>query len=136
MARTKMAVLLPLVIALNPISRPFAAWLPFFGVLTYKGWRTGRTYRTPINVFRRGDRYVFFLTYGSDVQWVKNVQAAGECSIRTLGREVRLVDPELIVDPDRRLDPLPVRIAGRVWGVTVFLRLRAAPAAARLGEIV
>ena len=101
-----------------------AAWLPFFGVLTYRGRRTGRTYRTPINVFRRGDRYVFFLTYGSDVHWVKNVRAAGECSIRMLGREVRLVDPELIVDPTRRLVPLPVRIVGRLIGVTEFLQMR------------
>jgi len=124
MARTRMAFLLPVVIALNPISRLIAAWLPFFGVLTYRGRRTGRTYRTPINVFRRGDRYVFFLTYGSDVHWVKNVRAAGECSIRMLGREVRLVDPELIVDPTRRLVPLPVRIVGRLIGVTEFLQMR------------
>ena len=119
-----MAFLLPVVIALNPISRLIAARLPFFGVLTYRGRRTGRTYRTPINVFRRGDRYVFFLTYGSDVQWVKNVRAAGGCSIRMLRREVRLVDPELIVDPTRRLVPLPVRIVGRLIGVTEFLQMR------------
>ena len=123
-----MAVLPPVVIALNPISRPFAAWLPFFGVLTNTGRRTGETYRTPINVFRRNDRYVFFLTYGSDVQWVKNVLAAGGCSLRTLGRDQRLVDPKLIVDPTRRLVPRPVRTVGRLMGVTEFLQMRAAPA--------
>jgi Domain of unknown function (DUF385). len=59
----------------NPITRPVAKRLPSFAVLTHRGRKTGRTYRTPINVFRRGNDYFFFLTYGSDVQWVKNVLA-------------------------------------------------------------
>src|SRR5262249_5887957 len=64
----------------NPVARRVAGKLPGFGVLTYRGRKTGRTYQTPINVFRRGDVYFFFLTYGSDAQWVKNVIAAGSCS--------------------------------------------------------
>ena len=49
---------------------------------------------------RRGTDYYFFLTYGSDVQWVKNVFATGSCSIETRGRVVELVQPELITHPD------------------------------------
>jgi hypothetical protein len=60
----------------------------------HRGCKTGRTYRTPINVFRRGNDYFFFLTYGSDVQWVKNILATGSCSIETGGRVVELVEPE------------------------------------------
>ena len=56
----------------NPITRPVAKKLPTFAILTHRA--SGRTYRTPINVFRRGDEYFFFLTYGSDVQWVKNIR--------------------------------------------------------------
>ena len=111
----------------DPISRPFAAWLPFFGALTYAGRRTGRTYRTPINVFLRKDRYVFFLTYGSDVQWVKNVLAAGGCSIRTLGRDQRLVDPELIVDPTRRVVPRPCGPSAASWVSPSFSRCERLP---------
>jgi hypothetical protein len=44
----------------------------------------------------RGDDYFFFLTYGSDIEWVKNVLAAGWCSIETRGRVVELVELELI----------------------------------------
>ena len=36
-----------------------------------------------------GDHYVFVLTYGSDAQWVKNVIAAGGCSIRIRGHDTR-----------------------------------------------
>ena len=109
----------------NPVTRLFAGWLPGFAILTHVGRRSGRTYSTPINVFRRGDHYLFALTYGSDVDWLKNVLAAGECEIRTGGRVVKLVDPELIVDPELRLMPWAVRtflvVADRV---TKVLRLR------------
>lgn len=115
---------------LNPFIRPLAGWFPYFGVLTHRGRTTGRTYRTPVNAFLRGDRYLFFLTYGADVHWVKNVLAAGNCSLRTRKRDVTLVEPELITDPELRLAPRVVRfIEGRA-GVTEVLRLRIDPSEA------
>jgi deazaflavin-dependent oxidoreductase (nitroreductase family) len=112
----------------NPVTRLFAGRAPGFGLLSYRGRSSGKHYETPINVWPRGDDYVFALTYGSDVQWVKNVLAAGECDIVVRGRRVHLVDPELIVDPTRRLWPGPsaLRIVGRFGRVTEFLRMRAA----------
>jgi deazaflavin-dependent oxidoreductase (nitroreductase family) len=112
---------------INPITRLFAGRLPGFGVLTYRGRRSGNTYSTPVNVFRRDGDYIFFLTYGSDTNWVKNVLASGECWIRTGGRQVRLTRPEIIVDPARSLFPAPVRFVGRLAKVTEFLRMRLAP---------
>ena len=111
---------------LNPITRPLARRLPSFAILTHRGRTSGRTYRTPINVFRRGDAYIFLLTYGSDVQWVKNVLASGSCSIETRGRVVKLVEPELITDPELRLaPPLPRFVERHVAGVTQYVRMRA-----------
>jgi len=111
---------------LNPITRPLARRLPSFAILTHRGRTSGRTYRTPINVFRRGDAYIFLLTYGSDVQWVKNVLASGSCSIETRGRVVKLVEPELITDPELRLAPPIARFVERhVAGVTQYVRTRA-----------
>jgi hypothetical protein len=49
---------------INPITRRVARRLPSFGVLTHRGRKTGRSFHTPVNVFRRGDEYYFFLTYG------------------------------------------------------------------------
>jgi deazaflavin-dependent oxidoreductase (nitroreductase family) len=113
---------------INPITRLFAGWLPGFALLTYSGRKSGRTYHTPINVLRQGSHYVFALTYGSeDSQWVKNILAAGECRMRRMGRDVRLVEPELLVNPDPRLVPAPLRIFGRLARVTEFVRMRAAP---------
>jgi deazaflavin-dependent oxidoreductase (nitroreductase family) len=111
----------------NPVTRRVAGKLPAFGVLTYRGRKTGRPYHTPINVFRRGDAYFFFLTYGSDAQWVKNVLAAGSCSLETRGRVVELVEPELITDPELRPAPPVVRfVERRIAGVTQYLRMRSA----------
>jgi deazaflavin-dependent oxidoreductase (nitroreductase family) len=110
----------------NPFSRHFAGWLPGFGVLSYVGRKSGRGYHTPLNVFRRDDRYVFALTYGSEVNWVRNVLAAGECDLRTRGRDIHLVDPELFVDPTRHLMPLPVRVILALNDVNEFLTMRVA----------
>ena len=110
----------------NRFSRHFAGWLPWFGILTYRGRKSGKTYRTPMNVFRRGDGYVMALTYGADVDWVKNVVAAGECGLRTRGHDIRLVDPELFVDPGQRQMPPLIRAFLRFNRVTEFLRMRIA----------
>ena len=111
----------------NPVARTFAGWMPGFGLLTYRGRTSGRVYHLPINVFKRGDKYIFVLTYGSESQWVKNVLAAGECQLRVRGRDVHLIAPELMVDPDWKLVPPPVQLIERLGaGVTEFLRMRVA----------
>jgi deazaflavin-dependent oxidoreductase (nitroreductase family) len=111
---------------INPITRPVAKKLRSFAILAHRGRKTGRTYRTPINVFRRDNDYLFFLTYGSDVQWVKNVLATGSCSIETRGRVVELVEPELITDAELSPAPPLVRfVERRIAGVTQYLRMRA-----------
>jgi deazaflavin-dependent oxidoreductase (nitroreductase family) len=110
----------------NPITRRFAGRLPGFAILTHVGRASGRVYHTPINVFRRGDHYLFALTYGSNVDWVKNVVAAGGCDMQTRGRHVKLVEPEVVVDPELRDLPLPLRGSlGRLNRVTQIMRMRA-----------
>jgi deazaflavin-dependent oxidoreductase (nitroreductase family) len=115
----------------NPISRRFVRWLPGFGILVYRGRKSGKEYRTPLNAFRHGNAWVFALTYGSDVQWVRNVVAAGEATLEVRRRKIRLVEPELIVDPERRLMPPVVRQALGLMRVSEFLRMRPAPPVGR-----
>jgi deazaflavin-dependent oxidoreductase (nitroreductase family) len=111
---------------LNPVMCHVVRRLPGFGLVIHSGRTTGRTYRTPVNVFRRGDTYLFFLTYGADAQWVKNILAAGSCSLETRGRVVHLVDPEVIIDPGLRVAPPVVRfIERRVAGASQYLQMHA-----------
>jgi deazaflavin-dependent oxidoreductase (nitroreductase family) len=109
----------------NPLIRIFAGRLPGFAVMTHVGRITGRPHRTPLMVLRQSDQLAFVLWYGN-AQWVRNVLAAGGCDIRLRGRDLRLVEPELVTDPERRFLPLPLRFAARLMRVTEFLRLRAA----------
>lgn len=111
----------------NRLSRRVAGRLPGFGILVYNGRTSGKPYRTPLNVFRRGDAYVLALTYGADVQWVKNVLAAGGCDLITGGRTIHLVEPELFVDPERRQMPRLVRFFLGAMRVSEFMRLCIAP---------
>jgi deazaflavin-dependent oxidoreductase (nitroreductase family) len=117
----------------NRLTRLFAGHLPGFAIVDYRGRRSGKAYRTPMNVFRDGDDYVFALTYGSEAQWVKNVLAAGECDLEVRGKGVHLVKPELFVDPSRHLMPQPVRFFLGLMRVSEFLRMRPgiSPAAER-----
>jgi deazaflavin-dependent oxidoreductase (nitroreductase family) len=127
--RTRLQFLRPFTTKVfNRLTRPVAGWLPGFGILVYRGRKSGKVYRTPMNVFRHGDEYVLALTYGADVQWVKNVLAAGGTELVTRGRTLRLVEPELFVDPWRASMPQPVRFLLGLMRVTEFMRLRIASA--------
>jgi deazaflavin-dependent oxidoreductase (nitroreductase family) len=80
----------------NPALRPLAGRLPYFGVVLHRGRSTGRLYRTPVNTFPHRAGYLIALTYGRDVDWVKNVIAAGECQLVHRGRTIDLVGPRIL----------------------------------------
>jgi deazaflavin-dependent oxidoreductase (nitroreductase family) len=107
----------------NRITRHIAPWAPNFALLTHVGRTSGRSYETPVNVFRVDGRYVFAMTYGES-QWVKNVMAAGECQIRTRRHDLALIEPERLHDPTRHLIPVPFRWILKLVGVDDFLLLR------------
>jgi deazaflavin-dependent oxidoreductase (nitroreductase family) len=92
--------------------------------VSHTGRRSGRVYRTPVNLFRDGDRYVIALTYGSDSQWVRNVLAAGAVDIETRGRRLHLVAPEVVRDAERSLVPEPIRPLLGLARVSDFMLLR------------
>jgi|SRR5919108_1424246 deazaflavin-dependent oxidoreductase (nitroreductase family) len=108
----------------NRLTRPFAGFLPWFGVLEHVGRETGIRRRTPLNVFRQGDRFVIALTYGPDVEWLKNILHAGECRLLTRGRWLTLAEPHVYTDPRRRDVPAVVRPILALIGVREFVELR------------
>ena len=107
----------------NLATRPVAQRLPGFAVVIHYGRRSGRRYRTPVNLFRSRDRYVIALTYGRDRDWVKNVLAARGCEVVTMGTEIRLVQPRVVLDEEGRLVPRPIRPILKAIGVTEFMEL-------------
>src|SRR5450631_70371 len=93
----------------NRITSRFAARLPGFGILTHVGRKSGRVYRTPINVFQVTKGFLIALTYGRESEWVKNVVAAGACQPKTRGVLYQLVAPTIVHDPSRRRSSLDER---------------------------
>ncbi len=111
----------------NPIITRFAGRVPPFAILEHAGRKSGKHYCIPMIVFRTGETFTIALTYGAKTDWVKNVLAAGGCTIQYRGRGFRLVHPQLGTDPTLSWAPRPVRlIEGRV-GATEYLRLDIAP---------
>jgi deazaflavin-dependent oxidoreductase (nitroreductase family) len=92
----------------NRVTSLVAGWAPGFGIVTHRGRVSGRTYRTPVNAFRRPGGYAFALTYGRG-DWVQNVLAAGGCDLRTRRRTHALTNPHVVTDTEHRLVPAPVR---------------------------
>lgn len=108
-------------VATNRVTKLLAPWMPWMGMITHTGRTSGRTYQTPIMVFRSRDRWVIALPYGRDVQWLKNIIAAGEAELRTRRKTYRLVSPQLYVDKSRRAVPAFVAFMLRLLGTADFV---------------
>ncbi|MCW3991872.1 MAG: hypothetical protein NWE79_04130 [Candidatus Bathyarchaeota archaeon] len=66
----------------------------------------------------RAPGFVFALTYGRDVDWVKNLFAAGDGVIEYCGSEFPLISFRFIsFDEANAVFPLPVRIFFRLLSV-------------------
>jgi hypothetical protein len=74
--------------------------------------------------FRVDDGYVISLPYGADRDWVKNVLAAGSCTLERGGRRIELTEPRVLAgSPGRAMLPAPIRTALRMLRVKRTLHL-------------
>lgn len=113
---------------LNRVTRRFAPYLPGFGVVIHRGRKSGRQYRTPVNVFAKPGGYLFALTYGKDADWVRNVLAAGECDLLHRGALIHLTAPTMLHDPEHRQVPAVVRAVLGAIEADDFLQMTTASA--------
>jgi deazaflavin-dependent oxidoreductase (nitroreductase family) len=110
----------------NRVIRTFAGRLPPLAVVVHRGRRSGRSYRTPVAAFRLDDGYLVALWYGAERDWVRNVLAAGSCTLERGGRQAALTAPRLLGRDDAlALAPPRLRAVLRPLGVARFLRLQA-----------
>jgi deazaflavin-dependent oxidoreductase (nitroreductase family) len=88
---------------LNPLTRKFADFPRGpFAVIHHVGRRSGKAYETPIIVQPVVDGFVIALTYGPEVDWYRNVLAAGHCTVLWHGKTYATGQPEPI-DPQAAL---------------------------------
>jgi len=109
----------------NPAMRRVSGRAKYFGTLIHKGRKSGTIYRTPVNAFPSDGGYIFALTYGSDVDWLRNVEAAGECRLRYRGRILWLVDPVRISEGEA-MPAVPATVRGALKALSVheFMAMR------------
>ena len=112
----------------NPIVLLIAGrrWMPVVGILRHRGRRSGREYATPIGMRPLGDGFVIPRTFSDNAAWYQNVKAAGEGRIKYLGRNYRVVEPE-VVDYATAQPAFPryELLQFRLIGINEYLRLRA-----------
>jgi deazaflavin-dependent oxidoreductase (nitroreductase family) len=88
-------------LATNKLVRLWAGWVPAMAVLTHRGRRSGKLYRTPLNVFPTDDGWAVFLPYGVDkTEWLKNVKAAGGARMQHYGRTFEVSQPRVTSKTD------------------------------------
>lgn len=80
----------------NPLTRPLARRVPPLALVHHRGRRSGRAYRTPVQAYRCGDTWIVMLPFGTDVDWVRNVLAAGGGTLERRGRLINLGTPRLL----------------------------------------
>ena len=72
----------------NPIQRLWAGFAPGMGILEHVGRKSGKPYRTPLNVFPTEDGVAILLTYGPDRDWLKNITATGHARMKRMGKTI------------------------------------------------
>lgn len=80
----------------NPLALAFGGWAPTVGSLEHVGRKSGKRYRTPLNIFDTADGYVILIGYGPESHWVKNVLANGGARVHKHGKTVSVTDPRVM----------------------------------------
>ena len=112
----------------NPLTRRMArsSFGPF-ALVRHVGRRSGKHYETPIIVQPVADGFVFELTYGPEVDWYKNVQAAGGCTLVWHGKNY-VIDKLEPLDTETGLPTFPLleRLLLRAIRRQHFLKMKVA----------
>ncbi len=99
----------------NPIQLTYAWLLPPWAVICHQGRRSGRSYRTPVNAYKRGCTLAVVVLYGEHSDWVQNVLAGGAQVVRG-GKTYPLSDARLVA-PAQAGNVSPIaRAVGRASG--------------------
>lgn len=94
-------------------------------LIRHVGRRSGKPYETPLIVVPEDGGFVIALTYGPEVDWYRNVVAAGGCQIVWHGKAYTINQLEPL-DPlsARPLFPQPERLILGIMSTRHFVRLR------------
>ena len=101
---------------LNPLTRRLArSSIGPFCIVQHVGRKSGKRYETPIIAAPVQDGFVIELTYGPDVDWYRNIVAAGGCTLLLHSKRyiIDRIEP-LDTETGNAAYPLPQRLVLRL----------------------
>lgn len=111
---------------LNPLMLRLAGHKHWYAsVIRHTGRRSGKQYATPVVADRTADGFVIPLPYGTGVDWLQNVLAAGQANVSAQGESYDVAQPE-VIDAEAALPMLSAdrkRTFARL-GIAHYLRVR------------
>ncbi len=90
----------------NPVMIRFSQ----FGItatIHHVGRRSGTQYATPVVAHQSGQDVIIPLPYGTDIDWLRNLLAAGQAVVDLDGRSLAVEEPA-VVGIDEVIDLLPI----------------------------
>jgi deazaflavin-dependent oxidoreductase (nitroreductase family) len=82
---------------LNPAMMRLAGRKHWYaGVIRHTGRHSGKEYATPVVAEEVSDGFLVPLPYGTKVDWLRNVLAAGRATIQVSGQRYDVANPEII----------------------------------------
>jgi deazaflavin-dependent oxidoreductase (nitroreductase family) len=110
---------------LNRVYLRFSGQFAHVATVHHVGRRSGTPYATPVRAYQAHQDVIIPLPYGADIDWLRNLRAAGQGVVDLEGRSLR-VGETAVVAIDDVVDLLPdsmIRIV-RFNGAREALRLR------------
>jgi len=93
-------------------------------VITHVGRKSGRVYETPVDIISTTTGLLIALPYGTRVDWLRNVVAAGSATVVTRGDRVDVERPTIVATADvAALIPRRTLRTLRLLGVNQCLHL-------------
>lgn len=111
----------------NPLTRQIAySTVGPFAIIRHVGRRSGKPYETPIMVAPIFDGFVIELTYGPEVDWYKNIVAAGGCTVIWHGKNYTINMIKILDEQSgaAAFSPL-IRVIIRIARMRYFAKLTA-----------
>jgi deazaflavin-dependent oxidoreductase (nitroreductase family) len=96
-----------------------------FSLIRHVGRKSGRTYETPVILVHVPEGFIAELTYGENVNWYRNIVAAGGCVVVHHRREYRVTQIEpCSAEHGRGAYAAPFRLILKAAGRNEFRLLR------------
>jgi len=82
---------------LNPVMLRLAGHKHWYAAaIRHTGRRSGKQYSTPVVAERVPDGFVIPLPYGTRVDWLQNILAAGQATVAVDGESYDVAQPEIV----------------------------------------